>query len=435
VSEEARELGRVAGGRMAADVPDPPHLAATILRQLALLVRLRAQPGDEEVRSAVFALAQPAPLDPRLTDRGVGGTDPLGSIPGAVRFLYLEGLAWAGPAGMERLASFVGQAEVETALRGRALALLPYDQRGERALALLGDERVPSELRIQALEILIGDVHPRVEELCRAQLVLAELARPRPSSGILYLALRAVRFLSEAGKLGARDLLPLFPFVQRPLAEREAHVQELRARLGELAEAARTGARKSALEELAGGLFDYVIEHRLNGLVEPEMRAAQVDALLNALEPLREPRVGPEAVAEHVPRLLVLLLGGEPDYFGDPGRKLFQPLVPLAEEVLLALGRTHDPLALELLLTALASGARELRAHAALAVGMSGQTSAAEALLPVLLDEDPFVRFCAAESLRHLVGKELPIDWTSATPTARLAAAEELKRWFLERGR
>jgi HEAT repeat protein len=433
IAEEARELGRSVGGKMKPDLPDAPRLRADTLRQLATLVRSQADPSDERVREELLTLAQPAPLDGRLSELGVGGTDPLGSLAPPVRFLYLEGLLRAGPAGLERLAALVRRSEIDTALRGRALALLPYDTRGELAASLATDELQPHELRIQALEVLLGDLHPKLDELCRAQLSQSELARPRPSVGALYLAMRAVRFLSETGKLTVRECLPLFPFVQRPLAERAAQVDELEARLRELAEGARTGRRRAELEADAGALTDYVLERRLNAFLDPGQRAGLVDALLNTLEPLRKPRVGPEAVDALLPSLLAILLGGEPDWFGDPGRKLFEPLVPLAEELLLALGRTRDPQGLELLLTALKNGARELRAHAALALGLLAQPGAAEALLPALLDEDPFVRFCAAESLRHLLGREHALDWTSAPLEERVAAAEELRGFLLER--
>jgi HEAT repeat protein len=164
------------------------------------------------------------------------------------------------------------------------------------------------------------------------------------------------------------------------------------------------------------------------------MRAARIDALMNSLGPLQKARAGPEVVAQVVPQLMNLCLGGEIEK-DDPGRKLFQPSVPLAEEVLLALGRTHDPMAVELVLAAIQGEARELRGHACLALGMLGQASVAERLLPALLDEDPFVRFCASESLRHLVQKEAPIDWTSASFEQRVAAAEELKQWFQQQPR
>lgn len=432
VRAEARDVGKPSSHKLKPDLPDPSGLRAEILTQLALLARSQAAPQDEKLRAEILALARPAPLDARLSELGVGGTDPLGTIPAAVRFLYLEGLLRVGPAGVERLAALVRRAELETALRGRALALLPYDERGALAALLLEEARTPVELRIQALEILIGDLHPRVEALCRAQLGGAWLAQARPKAGDMYLALRALRHLSERHELVARDLLPLYPLVQRPLAEREASVAELRARLGELCEAVRAGGRGREIERLAGEAFDFVLAQRLNALIDPDMRDARVDELLGKLGELRGERTTPEVAQALVPQLLSVLLGGEAEV-SDPGRTLFQPSVPLPEEVLLALGRTRDPLALELILSTLQGGARELRAHAALALGMSAQPALAEKLLPCLLDADPFVRFAASESLRHLVGKEPTIDWTRAGAAERQAAAEELKLWLLER--
>ncbi len=434
VSGEARELGRRSELTLKPDLPDPPELRATILSQLALLARTQAAAPDEKTRAELVALARPAPLDARLSELGRGGTDPLGSIPAAVRFLYLEGLVRAGPGGLELLASLARRPEVETALRARALALLSYDQRGALAVTLLEAAETPLELCVQALEVLITDVHPRAPEFCRRQLARPGLGDPRPDAALAFLVQRAVRFLSEAGKLGARDLLPLQALVQHPPSERAGRVAELRARLRELAEFARAGGRAKELGERAGALVDYVIEHRLNALLDPAARAARSDALLQALEPLRAARTPPEAVAQLVPALQALLLGGEVE-LEDPGRALFQPLVPLAEEVLLALGRSRDPLAVELVLAALQGGARELRAHACLALGMCAQPDLAPKLLPALLDEDPFVRFAAAEALRHLTGREHAVDWLAAPAAERQTAAEELRLWLLTRER
>jgi HEAT repeat protein len=201
----------------------------------------------------------------------------------------------------------------------------------------------------------------------------------------------------------------------------------------ELAKAARGGQRTHELKARAGELFDFVFKHQLNALLMASMRAEKIDALVQALDPARA-RDAAEAVAETlVPVLLQVLLGGEAQD-ENVQRILFEPYVPLAEEVLLALGRTRDPLAQELLLPAL-HGAGELRAHACLALGMCGVIGASEPLLPVLLDEDPFVRFCAAESLRHLWGQEHALDWTSATGAERAAAAEELRQKWLARER
>lgn len=439
IAGEARELAKSSPPGISPDLPDPASLRADLLTQLAWLARSQAAPGDEKVRAQVLGLAQPGPRDARLDERGVGGTDPLGNLAPPVRFLYLDGLARAGPAGLERLAALARRTELETALRGRALALLAYDQRDALAAAFLGapsaqPEAVstPVELRIQALEVLIGDAAPRLEELCRAQLAQPALAGPRPPAGELYLALRALRYLSESGRLTARDLVPLFAFVQRPLAARAALAERLRERVVAFVEAAGRGARKKELEAQAGELFDFVVANRLNALLDPGTRDGRVDALLEALGPPRQREAAAADSADTVRRLLAILLGGEVE-LPDPGRALFQPTVPLAEEVLLALGRTRDPLALELILTALEADAHELRGHAALAVGMCGEPRVAERLVPALLDEDPFVRFCASESLRHLTGRETTIDWMSAPAEERRAAAEEYRAWFLEK--
>jgi hypothetical protein len=436
IGEEARTLGRAQELEQKPDLPDPPTLRAEILSQLALLAHSQAAPADEEVREAILALARPAPLDARLSELGVGGTDPLGSIPAAVRFLYLEALRRAGPAGLEQLAALVRRSELDTALRARVLALLPADQRDAQALALLDDARNPVELRIAALEVLISDLHPRVWELARAQLVAPAPESAWSSAGEHFLAMRAVRFLSEARRLEARELLPLFPIVQRPPAEREAQVAELREGVSELVAAARDGERAAELRARVAALVDFVIAHHLNTLFDGEGRDARIDLLVESLASARLKEEAERTALAGV--LLAQLLGGEADLswvsfeIRDPGRRLFRPSVPLAEEVLLALGRTREPLALELVLSVLAGGARELRGHACLALAMCGEPAVAEQLLPALLDPEPFVRFAASEALRHLTGKQAGIDWMAAPPAERRAAAEELKRGFLE---
>jgi len=415
---------------MSADIPDAPSLREKTLRQLADLVHSQADPLDEGARKAILEMAEAAPVDPRLSERGVGGSDPIGSLAPTVRMLYLEGLLRAGPAGLERLASLARRPELETALRGKAIALLPYDQRTAIAKAMVVDELQPVELRVQALEMLISDQHPEVDALCRAQLDRAALDAPRPPAGELYLTMRAVRALSEAGRLKAAQLAPLFGFVQRPLALRETQLDEVRGYLGELLDAAASGERERALGERAGKAFDAMLAHGLNPLLGPDDRDALVGQLVKASR-----RGDDEETREAgVQRLLAILVSGEA-FLVDPSRKLFEAAVPLAEEVLLALGRTHEAPALELLLTTLKGEARDLRAHAALALGMCGVASVARELLPALLDEDPFVRFCASESLRHLTGKELAVNWMSAPAAERVAAAEEFRRWFLEEKR
>ena len=59
----------------------------------------------------------------------------------------------------------------------------------------------------------------------------------------------------------------------------------------------------------------------------------------------------------------------------------------------------------------------------------------ASALASFLLDEEPFTRLCAYESLRRLTGKDVAIDWMYAPSDERFRGAEEYLKWFLDQGR
>jgi hypothetical protein len=102
----------------------------------------------------------------------------------------------------------------------------------------------------------------------------------------------------------------------------------------------------------------------------------------------------------------------------------FLPRVMLEEEILLALGRCGEPMAIELLLSAVANPKNRHRAAACLALGMVGRKSAAPTLARFLLDGDPWVRFTASLSLAHLTGESPSVDWMYGNPATRLAAAE-----------
>jgi HEAT repeat protein len=102
--------------------------------------------------------------------------------------------------------------------------------------------------------------------------------------------------------------------------------------------------------------------------------------------------------------------------------------VLLEEEILLALGRCGEPMAIELLLNVLANPLNRHRAAACLALGMVGRKGAEATLARFLLDGDPWVRFCAALSLAHLTGDAPKVDWMYAAPAVRSAAAEDWLR-------
>ena len=83
---------------------------------------------------------------------------------------------------------------------------------------------------------------------------------------------------------------------------------------------------------------------------------------------------------------------------------------------------------------AVASSSRRVRSRAVAcrALGMAGRSSAARHLTSFLLDEDPFVRFCAYEALRHLTGQKFFVDWMYGELAQWTAGAQEYARWCRE---
>jgi hypothetical protein len=102
----------------------------------------------------------------------------------------------------------------------------------------------------------------------------------------------------------------------------------------------------------------------------------------------------------------------------------FEVPVPLEEEILLALGRTRAPAAVEALTDFLANRRNDLRSVACLALGLAGDERAAAELGPYMVDPEPFTRWCAYLAIAHLAGIEAPIDWMYAPEPERYAAAQ-----------
>jgi HEAT repeat protein len=112
----------------------------------------------------------------------------------------------------------------------------------------------------------------------------------------------------------------------------------------------------------------------------------------------------------------------------------FHARVPLEEEVLLALGRTGEPAAIEALAGFLENRQNDLRPFACLALGATGERAAAVHAAPFLMDPDPFTRWCAYLALSHLLDIEVPIDWMQAPEAERHAASQRIWKRLLEPG-
>lgn len=418
-----------------ADQPDAGGLRATIVADLALLARFHADPGDEELAQEVLALAVPVTADARLSLVGAGGIDPLGNVPAALRFLYLEALVDTGARGNELLEDMARGGASDAGLRGRALALLPRSTR-----ALIAPERAESvseeaELRVQALEVMLFDGHPRDVQVCKG--LLARAARQAPGSldpGERYLCARALQHLGDKGALQARELLPFYSHLRASPQNRRALRAELRAQLEAYLDAAERRAPEQELDRRAEAILVLAFDLRVNaGLLDQE-RPALLASLRSAAEQQRGQRERDRERAQHVAVLDALYrqLSGEAPSAEDPNRAEFAPSVPFEEELLLALGRARQPAAAELLLQLLRDEHSDLRGWACRALARCEMRSTAGALLPFLVDPDPFVRLCAYESLRTLTGKDVELDWMSAPPAERQAGAEAYRAWLAE---
>ena len=413
-----------------ADAPDLPTTRADIVRQLAWCVLAAAGPLEEKRLDAFLDLAADGPADPRLVPGAAGTHDPLFTLLPPVRFLYLNALTLVGERGAKRLAQLADERGLEVALRGRALALAPWDQRGEIAARLLLDAAQPTELRIHALEVLLVDRNARATELCRGLVKqLAESPAGSLAAVDRYLYLCALRHLSENGLLRVDDLFALYPHVRAAPAARAAQMRELRGLLAELLAAALDERPSEELARKADEILAFAFSR---GLASPAV-AGQSTKLRRELLDLMEAAVAQRtnsAFARTSVEQWLLALTSRPSPSADPNVAVFEPVVPLEEELVLALGRTRDGRAAELLLQLVRDTDNGLRAWGCLALGMSRQTDLARQLLPALLDPDPFVRFCAHEGLRHLTGRELDVDWMYGPSDLRTTAAEEYRRWF-----
>lgn len=404
-----------------ADVPDPADTRARWLAALATLVTSAADPLAPSAAPALLGLAGPGARDPRLA-AGESGTEPLAGLAPALRGLYLDVLAQVGEPGLERLAALALDPNLEAGLRGRALALSSYDRRATLA-ARLAEPAQREELRIQGLEVLRLD--RRAELATHARALTAELVAAgslETTAARRYLWTQALRARPPGTPFAPAELLALWQALRASPALQRGLRQRAGARLDALVRAALEGTRGAELEDEARAWLELVAPLG----PEPDARAAK-EALALLLDELREARKhrGEEGFADAlIQRVLLRHTGHAPPPVARGGH--FEPSVPLEEELVLTLGRTRDPAALEILLQLLALSENDLRGELCLALALSREPSVARELAARLLDADPFVRLCAGEGLRALAGVTLEHDWVHGPEDERRARAEAL---------
>lgn len=413
------------------DVPDPPERRATVLLHHALLLRQRCAPDDEGTREALSALLERSPPPSWAEDATARGMQRyVGSclervVPSA-RFLFVENLAFGDQGGRADLALVADDPRVEEALRGHALARLPADERSQRLAALLQRREADPVMRLQAFALLEREGDRRVVELGHALLrECAALEAGKGSPELRYLFLQTVRALDARGALRAEQLAPLLHHVRAPLNGAGDLIADLERLIAEAADLAAGGAGAQALREKLLVALERVRAAEVNPALDESTEDEVLKYVVGQLAGLRA-RPGDAEYRELVIGAVAEKLLGAPLSRPDRLRGEFLPTVPLEEEILLALGRTREPLAVEVLAQFLGPGKGSWRAHACLALAAAGQRSVAPRLAPLLLDEEPFVRFCAAEAVTSLTGATVEVDWMFGPSAERFAAAERL---------
>ena len=413
------------------DALDPPEQRATVLAQHALLLRQRCRPDDPGVRAELLALLDQNELPSwasEATARGlqryVGSR--LARVVPSARFLFVEGLAWVGDPSARALLLVAEDPRVEEALRGHALGRLPAELRADRLAEVLARRDEDPALRLQAFGLLEREGDARLAELAHA--LLRECAAQAPGAAapeLRYLFLSAVRALDERRELRAEELVPLLDHVRAPLqraGDLPARLEEL---IGRAADLAAGGAKLDLVREAVGEVVEVALAAGINPDLTEDTRRELRELVLGQLAGLRA-RPGDVEYRGLVVRTAVGKLLGTPLPLPNRLQGEFLPAVPLEEEIVLALGRTRAPMAVEHLAALLGERASRLLPHVALAVGMAGQPSLAPRLAQLLLDERPLVRFCAAEALASLTGVAEDVDWMFAPGPERFAAAERV---------
>src|SRR5262249_28888588 len=128
---------RLPGAGPTPDVVDSPADRGEIIEQLALVLAARLDPHDEAAKRRGAAPREDRRGEP-APGRGRPRESRLGLVHAPVIWLWLDTLRDLGDAGVARLREVVSNTTVDAAVRGYALARLPYFERGDFAATLVG---------------------------------------------------------------------------------------------------------------------------------------------------------------------------------------------------------------------------------------------------------------------------------------------------------
>ena len=414
-----------------ADARDPQESRGRIIRQLALIGRVRADPTD--ARAVARLLEFLGPSGRRATRPGRYGNGALENVEPPVRYLFLEVLRELGERGVSALDAIARDLDIEPTLRGHALARLPVTHRSAAALATFDVAGDGDEIRSHAFQVLVADGHARMLELGRAVLRRCHAERAGASAELRYLAVVVLRGLSSLGLLTADDLTPMLDLVRWPRSDGAGTGAVLRRSVRTLVNDIVGGLRGNELRKRIHALIDFVVRRRIHPDVTDDTRDDVIKRVTAKLRGLRGHREDTAFHHQMVDAVLEDLLPLPPTALANPARAVFQPTVLLEQEVLFALGRTKSNATVHTLVRFLEEDPdSEFRPHAVLALGMTGRRSVRRHVVSALTDEDSLTRLCAYESIQRLTGQDFWCDWLFGTPPVHAKAAERYATWIRE---
>lgn len=427
--------------RAKADIPDGAKARGEVIEQLARILQVRAETGHKVATRFLLDLvaegrragkAGPArPGSPVMAARraAVYLNSSLRKVHPPVQMLYLETLRLLGDAGTAALKNVAEDRSAEPPLRGHALAQMPVPDRGPLVAAMLQGADESAEMKIYALEILNNDGHGRIQELGLALLkecAKAEIDKARPEER--YLWTQALKALGKRNLLEVEHLLPLLKHVEARKPSHDALHRQVRRMVVQMVTDGAAGKGRAQLRKQLEAILDLVVRHTLNPEISAENRDAARAKVETMMVGLRG-RKGDVYFKNKLSQDILLYLLGVKMGFTLKDDTQFKPVVLLEEQILLALGRTRSKEAGEALARFLGEHRKSaLVPHACLALGISGQQAHAGKLLPLLVSDDGFTRFCAYEALRHLTARDHWADWIYGGMDERAAAAEQYVR-------